>query len=125
MDVWVATSLENAARVVAALKDFGFWSEDVSEELFLDPKKIVHIGRRPVLIDILNDAAGLDFSECYARAERVTLEGVEMPVLALKDLRTNKMASGRPQDFGDLDNLPLPSEDGADGGEPDGSAETP
>lgn len=35
-----------------------------------------------------------------------TIGTVTIPVISLQDLRTNKLASGRPKDLADLDKLP-------------------
>ena len=108
MDVWVRRSPENAARIMAALGDFGFGAADLSPDLFLDPGKMAQLGREPLRIDILNDAAGVEFDAAAADAVVVTLENVAVPVISLADLRANKAASGRPKDLADLDNLPVP-----------------
>ena len=108
IDVWIEISPENAARTVAALRDFGFWSADFSEELFLDEGRMAHIGREPVKIEILNAVSGLDFAPARSRAVTLEIEGVAVPVLSLADLRANKLASGRPKDLADLANLPEP-----------------
>ena len=108
IDVWIEVSEENAARVVAALKAFGFWSADFSEELFLDRGRMASIGREPVKVEILNDVSGLDYAEARSRAVVMNIGGLPVPVLSLADLRANKLASGRPKDLADLDNLPVP-----------------
>ena len=108
IDVWIERSEENAARTVAALQDFGFWSADFSVDLFLDEGRMAHIGREPVKIEILNAVSGLEYAEARPRAMTVTIDGLEVPVISLADLRTNKAASGRPKDLADLDNLPEP-----------------
>ena len=108
IDVWIEISEENAARVVAALKDFGFWSADFTPKLFLDRGRMAHIGREPVKIEILNDVSGLEFEGARSRAVVMSVGGLAIPVISLGDLRTNKLASGRPHDLADLANLPEP-----------------
>jgi predicted nucleotidyltransferase len=41
-----------------------------------------------------------------ARREVATLEGVEVSLIALEDLKANKRAAGRHQDLNDLEHLP-------------------
>jgi len=117
IDVWINPTADNAARVAAALRVFGFWAPDFSEEKFQDETWMAHIGREPVRIEILTAVSGLTFPEAASNAEVMTFDGLSVPVISLRDLRTNKAASGRPKDLADLDNLPTPSEpDEADSG---------
>ena len=110
IDVWVRRSPENAARLAAALRDFGFWAPDFSEAKFQDPHWMAHIGREPMKIEILTDVSGLEFDAAAAGRVLVELDGLDVPVLSLADLRANKAASGRPKDLADLDNLPEPGD---------------
>ena len=45
MDVWIAIGPRNAERLVAALREFGFATPNLSAELFLRPESIIQ-GRR-------------------------------------------------------------------------------
>ena len=106
IDIWVAVFEENAKRIVAALKEFGFDLPELSEELFLDEHRMTRLGREPVKIEILNHISGVDFSGAKERAELADFDGLKVPVISLSDLRVNKRASGRSKDLADLDNLP-------------------
>jgi len=64
------------------------------------------MGFPPVRIDILTTVSGLEFASSFAKRERAISSGTEINVISLDDLQTNKLASGRPKDLGDLDNLP-------------------
>ena len=48
MDIWVALHPDNADRIVAVLKDFGFDPPDLSAELFLREWQIIRLGEPPV-----------------------------------------------------------------------------
>ena len=56
--------------------------------------------------DIINDIDGVSFAACYARRITASLEGIEVNLIGLADLKTNKRASGRNKDLADLDYLP-------------------
>lgn len=103
LDVWIAMDPANASRLVGALAKFGFASAE--ERLFLEPGNMVRMGVPPVRIEILNTISGVEFAECYARRERVTLDGVEVDMISKQDLLANKRAAGRPKDANDLENL--------------------
>jgi hypothetical protein len=106
MDVWVDISPKNAAKIVSALRDFGFAVEELASELFLESDKIVRLGEPPLRIEILTTLSGVEFAPCFARRERPVLSGLKVNVISLQDLRRNKAASGRPKDLNDLEQLP-------------------
>jgi predicted nucleotidyltransferase len=106
IDIWVNATAENAERVLAAVRDFGFGTPDLVPRLFIDPLSIVRFGMPPFRIEVMTTIDGVDFVPCRERALICDLDGVEVPVIALDDLKTNKRASGRNKDLADLDNLP-------------------
>ena len=106
IDFWVAISEENALKLVGVLKEFGFDVPNLSTELFLDRSRMTRLGREPVKIEILNSVSGLDFEPAQKRAITIDIDGISVPVISLADLRQNKLASGRPKDLADSDNLP-------------------
>lgn len=106
MDVWIAIDLVNAARVVAALHDFGFNAPELRPELFLDERQIVRMGVKPVRIGIMTSISGLHFDECYAARTIDSFDGVDVPIIGLEHLKMNKQASGRTKDLADLEHLP-------------------
>jgi hypothetical protein len=66
---------------------------------------VFRLGRAPVQIDIINEAPGIDFEDCYKRRIMVSVEDLEISVLSKKDLIRNKKASGRPRDLADAEEL--------------------
>lgn len=106
MDIWVAMQPENAEKIVSALREFGFDLPELSAELFLKEEQIVRMGVPPVRLEIITSISGVSFGECYE--DRVTdiLDGVEVNLISLKNLKVNKKASGRYRDLDDLENLP-------------------
>ena len=106
LDIWVANHNENASRLVEALRKFGFDVPELNESLFQDPKHVVRMGVPPVRLEILSSIDGVEFRDCYPRREVTEIDGVEVDVISLADLKTNKRASGRHQDLNDLEKLP-------------------
>lgn len=106
IDAWVAATTENASRVVAALKKFGFSAKSVNVAMFHEPGKIFQIGVPPMRIDVLTKVSGVDFEAAYSRRESKTIGDLTLQVISIEDLRANKLASGRNKDLADLDNLP-------------------
>jgi hypothetical protein len=92
--------------LLGALKEFGFDPPDLSPALFLKEWQVIRLGVPPVRIELNTTISGVNFAESYA--ERVTdiLDGVEVNLISLKNLKANKKAAGRNQDLADLENLP-------------------
>lgn len=105
LDVWIWADPGNAARVLAALSDFGFGELGLQEADFQRPDTVVQLGREPQRIDILTSLTGLDFEDVYARHVKVLVDDLQVPFIAIGDLRTNKIATGRLQDLADADAL--------------------
>jgi len=106
LDVWIATSPANAARVVRALADFGFDVPSLSSDLFLQPDKIVRMGVEPKRIELMTSKSGVQFEECYRDRLETTLDKEPVSLINLHHLRLNKKASGRLKDLADLEQLP-------------------
>lgn len=103
MDVFVALSPENTARLVAAFHAFGLTSMTVD---MVQPGKVLRMGVPPLRLEVLNHISGVTFEEAYAAREQMEVDGLSIPVISLHHLRQNKAASGRPKDLGDLSELP-------------------
>lgn len=103
MDIWIALTSKNAQRVVEALAEFGF---TCPAELLRQENQLVRMGVPPFRIEILTTIDGVEFSGCYAARLQTLLDGVEVSLISLSDLKVNKKASGRSKDITDLENLP-------------------
>ncbi|MFO0059890.1 MAG: hypothetical protein ACK57O_03325, partial [Planctomyces sp.] len=102
MDIWVSQSPENAGRVVAAIRAFGFNTPNLTEDLFLQRRRIVRMGHPPIRIEVMNEIDGVTFEECRPAAILAFFDGIQVPIISLGDLKRNKLASGRPKDIDDL-----------------------
>ena len=104
IDLLVRAEPNNAKRVYQALAAFGAPLQNfhVSEADFATYDGVLQIGLPPRRIDILNRADGISFDEAVAEGVSLELEGRRIPVIGLKALLKNKLASGRPQDLADI-----------------------
>lgn len=105
LDVWISVEVENARRMSDVLRRFGFADESVNPSIFLEPDKIVRMGKPPLRIEILTGVSGVDFRSCYDRRTTAKVDDIEISLIGLDDLRTNKRAAGRHKDHADLDEL--------------------
>jgi predicted nucleotidyltransferase len=106
IDLWIAVNPENADKIVAVLKEFGFNVPDLSPELFLKEWQIIRLGVPPVRIELATTISGVNFDECYPLRVTDKLDGVDVNLISLKHLKLNKKAAGRHKDLADLENLP-------------------
>jgi hypothetical protein len=103
LDLLVSASNDNLDRVARALDNFGAAMNVVAAARSLGETEIIYLGVAPVRVDILRSADGIhDVDAVLARAVRVNLGELAIPVLTLDDLIANKRAAGRPQDLADV-----------------------
>ena len=106
MDVWIAIAPRNAERMVAALREFGFATPNLSAEPFLRAGSIVRMGIPPMRIEVRTTISGVNFADCFADRVTDSFDGIGVNLISLNHLKTNKKASGRHKDLDDLENLP-------------------
>ncbi|MDY6905309.1 MAG: DUF6036 family nucleotidyltransferase [Thermodesulfobacteriota bacterium] len=105
LDVWIERSPENARRILAALTAFGFGSLDLKTEDFQKEDHIIQLGYPPNRIDILTTLSDMSFEDCHHAGIEIDIEGTRIRFIDLENLKKNKLATGRPQDMADLENL--------------------
>lgn len=105
IDIWIAINEDNAARITRVLHKFGF-DVPLPAELFLQADKILRLGSEPDLIEIMTSVSGVSFEDCYRERLETLLDDEPVNLISLKNLRANKLASGRLKDLADLEELP-------------------
>lgn len=105
LDVWIDVSLDNAQRVLKALREFGFGELTLNECDFTTPGQVIQLGYPPHRIDLLTTLKGVDFDICYETRFQVKLEDTMISFIDLENLKKNKLATGRFQDRADVDGL--------------------
>lgn len=104
MDIWVEIDPENARKVCAALRDFGFGeSSGADQQVFLNERALVQMGVPPNRIDILTTISGVIFSDCYPSRLAFDVDGIPVCLIDLDHLMTNKRATGRLKDLADVE----------------------
>jgi hypothetical protein len=105
LDILVRPSPENAAKLVALLRDFGFAATDFAESDFTAPEQVIQLGRSPNRIDLLTGISGVAIDDAFRTKIPADLEKLPVFVLSKELLIQNKRAVGRPQDLADLEAL--------------------
>jgi hypothetical protein len=104
----VKADAENAKAVFAALAQFGAPLEGFTFADFAETGAFFRMGREPVGVDVLTAIPGVEFDVAWPRR----VEAVIDPASELKanfisraDLVAAKLASGRPRDLADVDEI--------------------
>ncbi len=103
MDIWIAINPENASRVAATVREFGFSTAETQS--FLERGRVIRMGEPPIRIEVLTSISGVEFASCFERRVESELDGVAVNLIHLDDLKCNKAASGRLKDLLDLEQL--------------------
>ncbi len=103
VDVLVEPTPENAARLLAALDDFGFGGVGLTPDDFTKPGQVVQLGYPPNRVDILTSITGVSFDEVWNGHVEAAYGGKELPFIGRAELIRNKIASDRPQDRIDVE----------------------
>ncbi|MBV8605202.1 MAG: nucleotidyltransferase [Pelomonas sp.] len=104
IDFWLCPEAGNIAKLLEALKAFGFAALELGVADF-GPDAVIQLGQPPRRIDLLTSVDGVSFRACYDRREVVDVSGVLLNFIGLEDFKANKRASGRHKDLADLDCL--------------------
>lgn len=105
IDFLIRGTVQNASRVLATLRDFGFGALAITADDLVKPESVVQLGRPPNRIDLLTSISGVDFERAWRNRVNGELDGLAVAFIALEDLLDNKQASGRPKDLADFAKL--------------------
>jgi hypothetical protein len=102
IDFFVEPSDDNAAKLGAALRAFGFGALADESHKFASPARMATLGNPPLRIDVMNAIDGVTFDEAWRGRLTATFGHHEVPFLGPDAFRKNKLASGRPKDLADI-----------------------
>ena len=105
LDVLVRPTLDNATRLLSALKSFGFPIENLTAETIADRRRMLEMGVPPVQINVMSAITGVEWDEARSARAEGTLGSHTVPFLGRETYLRNKRASGRPKDLADIDAL--------------------
>ncbi|MBU0672625.1 MAG: hypothetical protein KJ732_06330 [Candidatus Margulisbacteria bacterium] len=105
MDILIEASTKNGAKIIKALKDFGFGTLKLSANDFTKEKQVVQLGYDPVRIDLLTSVEGCTFKEVWQHKKAGEYGEIKVYFIGRNELIKNKKALSRPQDKVDLELL--------------------
>jgi predicted nucleotidyltransferase len=107
IDIWVEKTVDNFHLLENALSEFGLPQGAILLENFLSEKfDVFSIGKPPFAIEIMTAIKGLEYKQAFDTSTMETIDGIEIRVVHLNQLRQAKAAAGRHKDLNDLENLP-------------------
>ena len=107
IDIWVEKSQENYLKLNKALEAFGLPSNAITLDSFLSPEfDVFSIGKPPFAIEIMTAVKGLNYPETYSNSTLEKIDGIDIRVVHINQLRQAKIAAGRHKDLNDLEDLP-------------------
>jgi len=90
IDFWVRPPLENAPRVLKALKIFQAPLDDLTEADIAKPGTIFQIGAAHQCIHLMTSISGVTFDEAWPHRIEIDLPGHRVPVIGLNELIKKK-----------------------------------
>ena len=105
MDILIEATIDNAKRLLAALREFGFGSLNLSVEDFSSKGNIIQLGYEPVRIDIITSIKGLEFTDIWESRIQGPYGKQTVNFIDHQNLIRSKKLSNRAQDKADLDLL--------------------
>lgn len=108
MDLFIKADLENAKATWSALAAFGAPLQGIAPEDFTDRDTFFRFGREPRGFDILASIPGVDFDVAWERRVQTVIDtetGLTANFISAEDLIASKVASGRPRDLADADDI--------------------
>jgi len=105
IDIWINIKPENVEKVIKSLICFGFLESQLDREAFKKKDQVIRMGVPPLRLELLTGISGVNFEDCYRDRVVETIDGLEISILDIANLKKNKKASGRLKDLLDLENL--------------------
>lgn len=105
LGILVRPSIDNAARLLTALRTFGFPVTELSPEAISDGRRMLQMGVPPVQIHVMSAISGVAWDEGWADRVEGPLGSHRVQFLGRETFLRNKRAAGRPKDLADIDAL--------------------
>ena len=105
LDLYLRPSPENARRVMAALREFGFGATGLAEADFAAPNRVIQLGYPPVRVDLMTSLTGVADEAILAHRVAGEYGGLPVHYLGRAEFLANKRACGRKKDLADLEAL--------------------
>ena len=103
IDICILPQPDNAARMIAVLREFGFGSLGLTAADLQEDGQIVQLGFPPTRIDLMTSLTGVSWEEIEAGKVAGELGGVGVHFVGKREYVKNKRAVGRLKDLADIE----------------------
>lgn len=103
IDLFIEASLDNAVKVVQALRHFGLGGLELDPCALAAKDVVVQLGFPPNQIDLMTSIDGVAFNEAWRTRISALIGGLPTAFIAKGLLITNKRRAGRPKNIADAD----------------------
>ncbi len=105
LDVFVQPTEENAARLLEAVRAFGFPVNEIRPENVLEPTRILEMGVEPVQIHVMSSISGVSWDDVWPDRVVSRCGTHDAAFIGREAFLRNKRSAGRPKDLADIDAL--------------------
>ena len=105
LDVLVQPTVDNASRLLAAVRAFGFPVAELQPQDVVVASRILQMGVEPVQIHVMSAISGVSWDEVRRDQAMGTCGRHQVAFLGRETFLRNKRAAARPKDLADIDAL--------------------
>jgi hypothetical protein len=105
IDVLVNPTPANGERLLAALRAFGFPTQELRPEDVIHPDRILQMGVEPVQIHVMSAIDGVTWDEAWSGRQTGRGGDCDLPFIGRREFIRNKKAAGRLKDLADVEAL--------------------
>ncbi|MCK5707520.1 MAG: hypothetical protein KAI43_07680 [Candidatus Aureabacteria bacterium] len=105
LDILVKNDQDNAARIIEAIREFGFESLNLTVEDFISKEKVVQLGVPPIRIDLLTSLTGVTWEQVSSHRIKSQYGDTSVYFIGKNEFIANKKALGRHKDLADIESI--------------------
>lgn len=97
LDILIRPTLENSARLMSAIKDFGFPTDALSPDQMIDPRRVVEMGVVPIQIHVMSSVDGVTWDEVWQGKQDGRFGNHTVPFIGRDEYMTCPVFFGPPE----------------------------
>ena len=105
LDVLVRPTIENASRLLAAVRAFGFPVTELRPDDVIVPTRMLQMGVEPVQLHVMSAISGVSWEDAWRDHVVGPCGRHQVAFLSREMFLRNKRAAARPKDLADIDAL--------------------
>ena len=102
LDILIRPIADNADRLIAALRAFGFPEIPLTAAQIITPGRIIEMGVVPVQIHVMSAIDGVAWDEVWSGRVESRFGSRTVAFIGRTEFLKNKRAAGRPKDLADI-----------------------